>query len=277
MADITTPLKQFTDAVLAQEAAARKKEMVEQRGQALKQFSSRLSRTANIVASANARSKRSSESLLHLSSQVQNLTPQLINAGTIRMNYSDNKAADENFENLRKQYAEGVQLIRDVCDESMDVKTFLRQTEDHIRKAVTASEDGLRTRQPQVLVDNTALAARLSNRLLMALYKESDNSDDPALRRQVDGSGDKLKAAITPFVENGKAVASSPNDQGLITAWRMSANKLLEIVEEVARLFAELNMYGYDSMNNGRQATTPAGSSSGIARQVPIEMQQMPQ
>ena len=81
----------------------------------------------------------------------------------------------------------------------------------------------------------------------MALYKESDNSDDPALRRQVDGSGDKLKAAITPFVENGKAVASSPNDQGLITAWRMAANKLLDIVAEVTRLFADLNMYGYDS------------------------------
>ena len=31
MADITTPLKQFTDAVLAQEAAARKKEMVSER------------------------------------------------------------------------------------------------------------------------------------------------------------------------------------------------------------------------------------------------------
>ena len=60
------------------------------------------------------------------------------------MNYPDNKAADENFENLRKQYAEGVHSIRDVCDESMDVKTFLRQTEDHIRKAVTTSEDGLR-------------------------------------------------------------------------------------------------------------------------------------
>ena len=63
----------------------------------------------------------------------------------------------------------------------------------------------------------------------------------------MDGSGDKLKAAITPFVENGKAVASSPNDQGLITAWRMAANKLLDIVAEVTRLFADLNMYGYDS------------------------------
>ena len=94
----------------------------------------------------------------------------------------------------------------------------------------------------------------------MALYKESDNSDDPALRKQVDASGDKLKAAITPFVENGKAVASSPSDQGLITAWRMSANKLLEIVGEVTRLFAELNMYGYDSL--ARAAAGAAGNGN---------------
>ena len=277
MADVGTPLKQFADAVTLNhnDNLMKKREVLESKGQNLKLFSHRLSKTANMVASANARSKRSSESLIHLSSQVQNLTPQLINAGTIRMNYPDNKAADENFENLRKQYAEGVHTIRDLCDESMETRAFLRQTEEHIRRAVAASEEGLRSKQTQIMVDNTALAARLSNRLLMALYKESDNSDDPALRKQVDASGDRLKSAITPFVENGRAVASSPNDQGLITAWRMSANKLLEIVEEVARLFAELNMYGYDSMNNaaGRPATTQA--SSGIARQVPVEMQQM--
>ena len=267
MADVKTPLQQFTDAVLMNhESLMKKREILETKGQNLKLFSHRLSKTANMVACANARSKRSSESLVHLSSQVQNLTPQLINAGTIRMNYPENKAADENFENLRKQYAEGVQSIRDLCDESMDARTFLRQTEEHIRRAVTASEEGLRSKQTQVIVDHTALAARLSNRLLMALYKESDNSDDPALRQQVGASGDRLKAAITPFVENGKAVASSPNDQGLITAWRMSANKLLEIVGEVTRLFAELNMYGYDSLNN-RPATNAGG-----ARQVPIEI-----
>ncbi len=258
MADITTPLKQFTDAILMnQDSLGKKREILESKGQNLKLFSHRLSKTANVVALANARSKRSSESLVHLSSQVQNLTPQLINAGTIRMNYPDNKAADENFENLRKQYAEGVQTIRDLCDESIDARSFLNKTEEHIRRAVAASEEGLRSKQTQILVDNTALAARLSNRLLMALYKESDNSDDPALKKQVDASGDKLKAAITPFVENGKAVASSPNDQGLITAWRMSANRLLEIVGEVTRLFAELNMYGYDSLARQGQRQVP--------------------
>ena len=91
MADITTPLKQFTDAVLAQEAMARKRDLVEQKGTALKQFSCRLSKTANIVATASARTKRRSESLVNLSSQVQNLTPQLVNAGTIKMTYPENK------------------------------------------------------------------------------------------------------------------------------------------------------------------------------------------
>ena len=105
----------------------------------------------------------------------------------------------------------------------------------------------------------------------MALYKESDNSDDPALRKQVDSSGDKLKAAITPFVENGRAVASSPNDQGLITAWRMSADKLLEIVGEVTRLFAELNMYGYDSLARAA-ASNGSAESQQEPRHIPIEI-----
>jgi len=155
MADITSPLKQFTDAVLSQEQIARKRELVEQKGHGLKQFSGRLSKTANIVAFANARNKQRSENLLHLSSQVQNLTPQLVNAGTIKMNYPENKAADENFENLRKQYAAGVQTIRDFCDEAIDIRTFLKQTSEHIQAAINTCEDGVRNKQSQVIVESS--------------------------------------------------------------------------------------------------------------------------
>ena len=96
-------------------------------------FSSRLTKTANVIACANARNKQRSDGIIQLSSQVENLTPQLVNAGTIKMNYPENKAADENFENLRKQYAAGVQSIRDLCDEAIDIRTFLRQTSEHIQ------------------------------------------------------------------------------------------------------------------------------------------------
>ena len=247
MADITTPLKQFTDAVMSRESMGVKRGLVDQKGQALKIFSNRLSKTAKVVAFANARNKRRSDTLHHLSSQVQNLTPQLINAGTIRMNYPENRAAEENFENLRKQYADGLQTIRDICDESIDIKTFLQQTEDMVRWSVRVSEDGIRNRQQQTIIDNTAMAARLSNRLLMVLNKESDNSDDPNLRRQVNNVGGRLKSTIAPFVENSRAVAASPGETGIATGWRAAASRLLEVVSEVTKLFDDLNMYGMDS------------------------------
>lgn len=257
MADITTPLKQFTDAVVAQEAAARKRELVDQRGAALKLFSTRLARTASIVASANARTKRRSESLVHLSSQVQNLTPQLVNAGTIKMTYPENKAADENFENLRKQYAAGVQTIRDFCDESIDIRTFLRQTEEHIRRSVATCEEGVAGKHSQVIVESTTLAARLSNRLLMALARESENSEDVSLKKQVNQAADKLKSVIAPFVESSKTMAINISDQGHQARWRTASNSLLEMVKEVQKLFADLNMFGLDSTDRARNVHIP--------------------
>ena len=155
MADVSTPLKQFREAVVSNEAMGTKRALVEQRGQSLKVFSNRLSKTANVVAFANARNRRRSEALHHLRSQVQNLTPQLINAGTIRVNYPENKAAEENFENLRKQYAEGVLSIRDICDESIDVKIFLKLTEEYIRRSIDLCENGIRERNREVYAQGT--------------------------------------------------------------------------------------------------------------------------
>ena len=87
------------------------------------------------------------------------------------------------------------------------------------------------------------MAARLSNRLLMALNKESDNSDDQNLRRQVNSASDKLKSSIAPFVEHSKA-ASVNGDAG---GWKAAASRLRDVVSEVTRLFDDLHMYGMDS------------------------------
>ena len=95
------------------------------------------------------------------------------------------------------------------------------------------------------IVEHSAMAARLSNRLLMALNKESDNSDDQNLRRQVNGASDKLKSAIAPFVEHSKAASVSPG--GDAGAWRAASSRLRDVVSEVTRLFDDLHMYGMDS------------------------------
>jgi len=247
MADISTPLKQFSDAVMSSEAMTRKRDLVDQKGQALKQFSGRLSKTANIVAVANARCKQRSDSLVQLSSQVENLTPQLVNAGTIKITYPENKAADENFDNLRKQYAAGVQSIRECCDENIDIKSFLLQTEEHINRSLAACQDGIRNKLSNTIVESTTLAARLSNRLLMALARESENSEDVGLRREVNQAADKLKSVIAPFVESSKVMAINIADQGEYSRWQQCSTNLQQMVRQVRNLFTHLNMFGLDS------------------------------
>ena len=108
----------------------------------------------------------------------------------------------------------------------------------HIKKSIQICEDCIKQGGGhQVLVDHSALAARLTNRLLNALTKEVDNSDDVGLRGSVGNAGSRLKSTIAPFVENSRAVASSPADSGLMTAWRMASAKLLEAVAQAAALF----------------------------------------
>ncbi len=136
LADISTPMKLFTDAVLSPASAYEKRSLFEQRAQYLRSFSARLCKTANVVAFANARNARKADALRHLSSRVQTLTPQLVNAGTIRVKHPESSAAGENFENLCCQFAEHVQSVRDICDDSVDARIFLAQTEDAVRKAM---------------------------------------------------------------------------------------------------------------------------------------------
>merc|ERR1712130_975112 len=185
-----------------------------------------------------------------------------------KMTYPENKAADENFENLRKQYATGVQRIRDESDESIDIRTFLRQTEEHIRRSVATCEEGVAARQSQVIVESTTLAARLSNRLLMALARESENSEDVSLKKQVNQAADKLKSVIAPFVESSKSMAINISDQGHQARWRTASSSLLEMVKEVAKLFSDLNMYGFDSTDNASQPRKSSAGNGGVS--IPI-------
>lgn len=63
---------------------------------------------------------------------MESLTPQLVAAGRIRMTYPTNKAADEHFENLRRQYAESIQKVRDLADEATDSAAFIKASGDEI-------------------------------------------------------------------------------------------------------------------------------------------------
>lgn len=137
--------------------------------------------------------KKLAEALAASASQVESLTPQLVNAGRIRMTYPDSKAADEHFENLRQQYAETMQRARALCDEATDSGDFIKTSEEQMQKHSFLCEEAIAKGLPQKMVDNTASIARLANRVILVAKQESDNSEDPAFIQRVNHATDVLQ------------------------------------------------------------------------------------
>lgn len=92
----------------------------------LSDWSKRAGRTGRLVAATGSGGKKLSEALNQAATQLESLGPQLINAGQIRSQYSDNKVAGEHFDNLCSQYADTATRIRNLCDEATDSATFIR-------------------------------------------------------------------------------------------------------------------------------------------------------
>ncbi|XP_054721582.1 vinculin-like isoform X2 [Uloborus diversus] len=231
--DITTPLKQFTDAVLKPEGAPNRELNFNENAQALSNFTHRMAATARSVATGGSANKKLAELLLNSANQVESLTPQLVNAGRIRMSYPDNKAADENFENLRKQYAESVHKMRTYADEATDTVSFIKMSEDSIKEHTRACEDSIATFEPQKMVENTSSIARLANRVLMVAKQESDNSEDPYFVERVNQAADLLQSTVTPMVQNAKMVAMDITDAKAASCWRSSNKGLITAVGQV--------------------------------------------
>ncbi|KAL6264207.1 vinculin-like [Pogonomyrmex barbatus] len=146
-----------------------------------------------VAAGGSGGNKKLAEALAASASQVESLTPQLINAGRIRMTYSDSKAADEHFENLRQQYAETMQRARALCDEATNSGDFIRTSEEQMQKHSFLCEEAIAKALPQKMVDNTASIARLANRVILVAKQESDNSEDPTFIQRVNHATDVLQ------------------------------------------------------------------------------------
>ncbi|XP_073977275.1 vinculin isoform X10 [Rhodnius prolixus] len=233
-ADINTPLKQFTDAVHVPEGVAGRETNLNDRAASLAAWSKCAGRTGRLVAAGGTGGNRKlSEALVSAAGRVESLTPQLVNAGRIRLGYSHSKAAEEHFENLRKQYAESVSRIRHLCDEATDSAHFCKISEEHMQRHAIMCEDAIANADAEKMVEHTTAIARLANRVLQVANQEAENSEDPYFINKVKVAADRLQNCVTRMVQQAKAVAVNPLDHAAVSHWREANRALLSSVGEV--------------------------------------------
>lgn len=223
--DVSTPLKQFTDAVNVPEGTPGREQNFNQKSNNLQAFSDRASKTSRMVAAGGSGgNKRIAEILLGSAAHIDSLTPQLISAGRIRMNYPASKAAEEHLNNLKQQYADTILNMRTLCDQATDPSAFCKTSEEQMQKYTFLCEEAIRNKQPQKMVDNTSNIARLVNRVLLVAKQEAENSEDPEFIGRLTNASHKLEHCLPLMVQNAKQVASNINDPTAAANWR-DANK----------------------------------------------------
>ncbi|XP_039959474.1 vinculin [Bactrocera tryoni] len=237
--DVSTPLKQFTEAVMLPEGTPGREQNFNQKSNNLQAFSDRASKTSRMVAAGGAcGNKKIAEILLSSATQVDSMTPQLVNAGRIRMNYPASKAADEHLQNLKQQYADTVLRMRTLCDQATDPSEFIKTSEEHMQMYAKLCEDAIVAKQPQKMVDNTSNIARLINRVLLVAKQEADNSEDPVFTQNLNAAANRLESSLPAMVGDAKRVATNINDPAAAHAWKSSFQRLLGDVREVRSAIA---------------------------------------
>ncbi|EYC11238.1 hypothetical protein Y032_0051g2094 [Ancylostoma ceylanicum] len=150
--------------------------------------------TARLVATCGpCKSKNTIEAIVDTAEKVDQMTPQLVNAGKIRL-HNQTDSAEQHFENLHRQYADALHRLRSHVDDAIDTHEFVRASENAMRRYTNRCEDAIANSYPQGMVDNTSQIARLGNRVLMAAQNEADNSEEPAYCDRVNSAANQVRA-----------------------------------------------------------------------------------
>jgi vinculin len=232
--DISTPLKQFSDSVNVPEGTSGREQNFNQKSNNLQSFSDRASKTSRMVAAGGSGgNKKLAEILLASASQIDSLTPQLISAGRIRMNYPTSKAAEEHLNNLKQQYADTILRMRTLCDQATDPSDFIKTSEEQMQKHAFLCEEAMRNKNSQKMVDNTSSIARLANRVLSVAKQEAENSEDPEFIGNLEHAYDQLHNSIPHMVQDAKLVANNISDPVAASTWRESNKALIQSVKNI--------------------------------------------
>eukprot|EP00080_Pristionchus_pacificus_P010946 PDM70966.1 deb-1 [Pristionchus pacificus] len=213
-ADISTPLKQFVDASKAHPQQPDRERIFEDKAISLRDHSSSCTSTARLVATCGpSKNKKIVEGILDTAQKVDALTPQMVNAGKIRL-HNDSQNVEDHFNNIHRQYSDALHRLRSHVDEAIDTHEFVRASENAMRRYTNKCEDAISVGESQSMVDHTSQVARLANRVLMSAKNEADNT-------------------IPPMVNDAKQVALSPRDPTPANNWRHSNDRLLSSVKGV--------------------------------------------
>lgn len=184
--------------------------------------------------------------------QVQNLSPQVINAAKILCARNSSKVAAENMEVFRDAWQKSVKLLTDSVDDITTINEFLSVSENHILDDLNRCVMALREPDPDTL-DRTAGAIRgRSSRVCNVVLAECDLYEPDEVINKIIETVFVLRDQLVPNFARSVEYAvdaltaqqtKDPDDNGFIEAARLIYDGVHDVRNAVLMLYDN----GFDS------------------------------
>uniref|UniRef100_A0A5K3FZ65 Vinculin n=1 Tax=Mesocestoides corti TaxID=53468 RepID=A0A5K3FZ65_MESCO len=252
------------------------------------EHSRRVKRTANLAAN-NLIDPWRGNVLQALASNLESVGSQVSMAGRAVMSARQNgasaqlqNAASDHFDLVKKHWTECAERTRNLVDEAIDAKAFIKAQETGILKETDRIEDSVDQHCLTSVVNGTTSIALRANRVLQVAMRETVNSEDPIYVDRVNEAAQWLRATITPMVADTKKMVLAMDNPDAREHWRVSSRNLVEAVSNVGQVVAPSYLhpfvsttippsYAYHHKVNGL-----VGSKFGVSDEIPVaEMRQL--
>ncbi|KAM7540023.1 hypothetical protein Aperf_G00000034629 [Anoplocephala perfoliata] len=281
--DLIGPIKNLqeaTSAVPVDETA------YQQAADTFLEHSRRVKRTASLAANNLVDPWRGS-ALQALASNLESVGSQVSMAGRAVMSARQNgastqlqNAASDHFDLIKKHWADCAERTRNLVDEAIDAKAFVKAQEMGIIKETDQIEDSVDQHCPTSVVNGTTSIALRANRVLQVAMRETENSEDPVYVECVNEAVHRLKSTITPMVADAKNMVLSIDDLNLRERWRASVKNLVDAVAGVEKVVAPTFLHpalvASAPQSNHRNHVGNRKATATAANDVPVtEMRQL--
>ena len=234
--DTSTVLKQFTNAAMAAKNVPNRETDFEEKALALDKQAHRLASLGQqAVAASELGAEEKLEQVKVAAKKITDLTPQVINAGRVVLEFPESKQAQDHFKALRDEWTDNMDDLTEQVDNSMDVAKFIKASEEGIRreheKCVAAMHDDL----PTVALPAAGNIARRAHRVLMAGKREVENTEDDSYVGELKKNLNEVSSTINPMVQATREYAQNPSSKPAQDKVEAKDEDLIDAVSNVRK------------------------------------------
>ncbi|CAF2517305.1 unnamed protein product [Rotaria sp. Silwood2] len=233
--DITSTIRTLREVAFQSSNEPNRQELFQTAMQDFINHSSTLTQTARLAANGTScRSKSTIETINITSSQINDLTPQVIYAARIVFgDPTSSLATQEHFDLLRDQWLTQMEYLRRQVDEAIPSDEFVKACEEAIIHDTQQTEKAVADLNSSIIIDSTSNIIRRANRILLVTYQEIENSEDSTFTTQLQKVSNTFKETFPPMISAAKQLALSPDNKLIHSKWQQTNNELIDAIGNI--------------------------------------------